>query len=131
MKGSKVGRYAHVGMHNINGIRKNKNIHRMIAETFIPNPDNKPHVNHIDGNRFNNHVSNLEWNTASENRYHAFRLGLAKPLAGVNHNMVKLTEQDVLSIRDDPRGSYELGKIYNVASSTIRKIKLRNRWKHI
>ena len=57
-------------------------IHRLVAENFIPNPENKKEVNHIDGNKHNNHVSNLEWVTTSENRLHAFRTGLQKPTYG-------------------------------------------------
>ncbi len=59
-------------------------IHRIIAGTFLPNPDNKPMVNHKDGNRRNNRVSNLEWATQSENIQHAVKTGLHKraiPLA--------------------------------------------------
>ncbi len=52
--------------------------HRIIAETFIPNPENKPEVNHIDGNKSNNDISNLEWVTPSENNQHAYDTGLAK-----------------------------------------------------
>lgn len=52
--------------------------HRLIASTFIPNPDNKPHINHNDGNKANNRLSNLEWATNSENQIHAYKLGTLK-----------------------------------------------------
>ncbi len=58
------------------GIRRNRPIHRLMCETFLPNPDNKKHVNHIDGDKLNNTLSNLEWATEQENTQHAVDTGL-------------------------------------------------------
>lgn len=58
---------------------KNRTVHRLVAETFIPNPYNKSFVNHIDGDKTNNDVYNLEWCTASENEFHAYKNGLKRP----------------------------------------------------
>lgn len=65
------------------GKRKTKSVHRLVAETFLPNPDNKPEVNHIDGNKYNNDVSNLEWVSSKENCRHAWDNGLIKPSYGM------------------------------------------------
>lgn len=70
--------YAHVTL-QINKKSKRFNIHRLVAIAFIPNPENKPYVNHIDGDKTNNCVKNLEWVTAAENAQHAVRTGLRQP----------------------------------------------------
>ncbi len=61
------------------GVPLRKRVHRLVAEAFIPNPDGKPQVNHIDGNKLNNNVANLEWVSNSENMIHAYKTGLATP----------------------------------------------------
>ena len=71
-----------------NGVRTSVLLHRLVAEAFIPNPDNKSEVNHIDGNKENNSVDNLEWVTSSENKIHALRSGLRiynEPYKGVKN----------------------------------------------
>lgn len=69
--------YKFVGL-IINGKQKRMRVHRMVALAFIDNPDNKPYVNHINGNRSDNNVENLEWVTPSENTQHAVNTGLFK-----------------------------------------------------
>lgn len=77
------------GYLRINIQRKHYSIHRLVAEAFIPNPNNLPQVNHIDGNKQNNHVDNLEWCTNSENQIHNYKVLNYKPTMlgkkGSNH----------------------------------------------
>ena len=63
------------------GYANGRRIHRLVASAFIPNPEHKPEVNHIDGNKTNNRVSNLEWVTRQENQIHATMTGI-KPVTG-------------------------------------------------
>ena len=100
-------------------------VHRLLAKYFIPNPENKPHVNHIDGNPMNNSLDNLEWVTHLENVQHAVRTGLVNR-KGENHPLVKLTDQEVLEIRDLYKHrifkQWEIGELYGVARTTVGSI---------
>jgi hypothetical protein len=112
-------------------------VHRMVAEAFIPNPDNKPMVNHIDGNKANNVVTNLEWVTAKENSVHSISNGLQKPLRGMKNGSSKLTDDDVNYIRENykPRcsvnGSRALGRKFGVDHETVLSIVKNKNWKHL
>ena len=74
-----INRYGYAQVHlSKNGHKKVYTVHRLVAKTFIPNPDNFPVINHIDGNKLNNIVSNLEWCTSSYNTKHAIKNNLIK-----------------------------------------------------
>ena len=106
-----------------NGTKKNRMVHVLVAQAFIPNPENKKQVNHIDGNKRNNLVENLEWLTPSENIRHAFDMGLRK--TGCEHHMAKFTAEQVRDIRancvpDDPeRGFKAFARKYGVTHRII------------
>lgn len=85
-----------------NGISTTFNIHRLVAQTFIPNPDNKLEINHIDGNRFNNCVSNLEWCTRKENMEHASKNRLMKRGPRENNPIISKEKEKYIP----PKGEY-------------------------
>ena len=114
-----------------NKISKRFLVSRLVAIAFIPNPKNKQTVNHIDGNKLNNNIKNLEWNTRSENTLHAFRIGLHSIPNGEKNNQHKLNEKQVRFIRKRIFTIPELSKIFNVSRGCIEKIIYRGSWKHI
>jgi hypothetical protein len=112
-------------VHNIKYFR----LHRLVAKTFIGNPENKEQVNHKDGNKLNNHATNLEWNTNMENMKHAVLFNL-RP-SGENCKLSKLKEIDVIEIKNSDKDVKYLSKLYNVYPSTISNILSGHTWKNV
>jgi len=109
-------------------------IHRLVIQAFKSNPENKSQINHIDGNKLNNKIENLEWCTCSENLKHAYKLGL-KSNKGEKASGAKLTEGQVLEIRElykTRKYTYNsLGEIYKISYQSISDIIKRRTWTHI
>lgn len=82
------------------GLRKNKRVHRLLAEAFIPNPENKAHVNHIDGDKRNNALTNLEWTTERENARHAIQIGLVDLSRNHNREVIQINLETNTSIKE-------------------------------
>lgn len=103
-------------------------VHRLVAEKYVPNPENKPQVNHKDGNKLNNSADNLEWVTNMENRQHAVNNLLH--LTGEKCPWSKLTRKDVDFIRNNKTLTQkQLAEKYNVSVFTIRSVKQGKTWK--
>lgn len=104
--------YKAVHLYN-NGLRVTKSVHRLVAEAFIPNPDNKPQVNHIDGNKQNNNVNNLEWVTVQENNLHAYRVlnsSEARNKISLSKVGKKRSEDTKRKISETKKGKYTLSE---------------------
>lgn len=120
------------------------NVHRLVAQAFIPNPDGKPQVNHLDGCKLNACASNLEWATPSENSSHAHRLGLACNAKGGDDSQAKLTNEQARYVRDNPE-NLTIGKLaekFRVNRQVIANIqhgqtykeaggKIKRQWKRV
>lgn len=110
-------------------------VHRLVALTFIPNPENKPQVNHKDGNKSNNCVENLEWNTPSENDYHAYNNGLKPYKYGADSHLQKYSEKQVeKACRMMESGLYtmkEISEKTKIDIGMIRMIRCRHSWLNI
>lgn len=122
-------RYFEVQLH-VNHKITHRLIHRLLAEAFIPNPENKPQINHKDGNRRNNALDNLEWCTQSENNKHAHVTGLNIPPRGEKKRNAKLTAEKVREIRalKGRLSQAEIGLRFGIAQQYVTKIQRGERW---
>lgn len=125
------------------GVTKSVLVNRAIALAFLPNPDNLPQVNHIDGDKEHNYLRQptpeliakygefqLEWSSGADNEKHAHRNGLKTGRGSQNSN-AKLTANDVMAIRASQASVAEIADQYAVARSTINNILNRKTWSHL
>ena len=121
-----------------NGKETTVYIHRLIASAFIPNLDNKPQINHIDGVKTNNDLSNLEWVTQSENGLHAYNIGLRNVVSHSSSDPrfktnVKLTKKQVLEIRKlkNNISTRKIAKMFNTSHVTVSMIRTGRIWSDV
>jgi NUMOD4 motif/HNH endonuclease len=117
--------YRSVVLTNSDGCSNSKKVARLVAEAFIPNPKKLPQVNHKDLDKQNDHVSNLEWMTNSQNHKHAV---LNEVYAQ------KLTAEDILKIRKliaKGKPKKHIGKMFGITGAMVCKINKRETWSHV
>jgi hypothetical protein len=117
------------------GIQRNHLTHRIVAKAFMQNPENKPCINHIDSNRLNSKVSNLEWCTYKENTQHCIVSGRfnsqAHSLKGEKNPKSIITTEQVREIRKSKLSLKELSVIYGLQWKYVSKVKNGGTWKHV
>lgn len=116
-----------------NNERVAERVHRLIGEAFIPNPENKPWINHKNGIKTCNFLWNLEWSTVQENVDHATVMGLNEQ-RGSKNRMAKLTDEKVIHIRKlvaEGTSVRDVRALYDIADMTVRNICNGKTWKHL
>ena len=118
----------------INGKSHTFFIHRLVLMTFNPIEGMEDlQVNHIDGNKQNNYIGNLEWCTQSENQKHAFEHGLISR-KGTKNSQCKLTEQQVIEIANLIMAGVtnnKIAEIYNISNVTVSTIRTKRHWGYL
>jgi len=112
-----------------------KSVHRLVALAFVDNPEGKPQVNHIDGDKSNNNASNLEWCTEAENTAHAIETGLRNHGRGESNNWSTTTESQIRHacelLQAGDLSRKEIADITGVCGDTLYKLRVGRSWKHV
>lgn len=126
-KTGRTGKYLMISVMK-NGKQRYMYVHRLMAKGFIPNPENKPHVNHLDGNPRNNQLNNLEWVTPRENVEHAYQTGLIRTLENTPHKCIRCKGP---SMNESEVCAECKSNLKDLKSSLISKQKQRDLYRNI
>lgn len=113
---------------------KTRYIHRLVAQAYLENPSNLPQVNHKDGNKDNNHYTNLEWCTALHNNLHAIDCGLREGQKGETNSQAKITESQAINIINlilEGLSNIEIADVFNLHDRYISLIRGKKRWTYL
>ena len=120
---------------SILGNKSNYRVHRLVAEAFLENKENKPCVNHKNSNKSDNRLENLEWCTSKENNIHAFAYGNGNTKKGVESNFSKLNEEEVTKIyyyiKHSDLYQKDIARIFGITRQLVSKIKTKKAWKEL
>lgn len=133
LKTCKASGYDRLWIEGDDGRRAQYLVHRLVAMTYLENPENKEQVNHKDGNKSNNHVDNLEWVSRKENMKHAFETGLNSNV-GENNGKARLTENQVLEIYQlclNGLGNTEIAEIFGINKNMVNLIRGKYSWSYL
>ncbi len=126
--------YHNVKLVNDEGVRKTVRVHRMVAITYIPNPDSLPEVNHLNG-KDDNHYKSLEWSSPSNNVLHSYATGLRPRTKGADSARAKYSEDTIHQIckliEDGYRNKDIVEMIPGINKSLVKCLKRKVRWTHI
>lgn len=123
--------YITCGIEHLDGKTRKIGVHRLVAIAHIPNPENKPQVNHKNGDRADNRVENLEWVTPKENVQHAKQNGWLNPPIGERQGMSKINPSIVRKIRASKLSQRKLAKMMGIGRGIIQHVLNGTTWKHV
>lgn len=130
LKPNQGNRYSQVKLH-ADGKKANLLVHVLVLEAFVGPRPGRAQANHVNGNRRDNRLANLEWVSPSANVRHSWDTGLSQPIRGSRHCNAKLTEQQALEVFHAKGKQRDIARRFGVSQTAVWQIKAKRYWKHI